>query len=480
MAPVDRLPAATYGCVMRAAVRVAICAAFLAAAPLAGAAPQRVATVSGLTGELQFLGARVAWLEQTVDSWAVLAAAPGESPALLASGRLVPAVSERGSASFEEVRFAISERRMAIVDRSATGSAKYMSYVWRADLLTGALGEPLASVEGCSGTHRPISNLGLDGDVLVYTRCGSGVGVRDYRPGAPVPSRTFDYPSPDVPELAGRFLAVSDWLPERVDSDVVLLDWTTGAELVRVSSPTYDFVADYDVLPDGTLVAIRATGPLYGSGPCLSPMRIVVYTPPSMAERVLPGRPCFGGMAVAGGRVAYIAQTGPDRVGLGTVSFAGETREIADLGHPQMLIGARLAFDGERAAYALATCDGRAQISVATVADTPSPETVGCPLTVESRRARIRRGHVTVKLRCPDGCSGSARLVRRARGIGYAPFAYEPSTRERSLRLPLARRARRMLARRHRMRTRLEVTLQDRGRYRVVRSPLMVVRAALP
>lgn len=150
-------------------MRAAVCAACLMAAQLAGAAPQPVATVTGLKGELQLIGPRAAWLEQTANSWRVRAAGPGEQPMLLAAGSLAPYVSrdpEGRSVSFEEVRFAASSRRLAVVDLFATGDSKYMSYVWDASLLSGALGQPLARLETCSGARSPLRDLNLDGDVL--------------------------------------------------------------------------------------------------------------------------------------------------------------------------------------------------------------------------------------------------------------------------------------------------------------------------
>jgi hypothetical protein len=471
---------------MRAAVCAAVCAACLMAAQLAGAAPQPVATVSGLKGELQLVGPRAAWLEQTADSWGVRAAAPGERPMLLAAGSLAPFVSrdpEGRSVSFGEVRFAASSRRLAVVDLFATGDGKYMSYVWDASLLSGALGEPLVRLETCSGARSPLRDLDLDGDLLAYARCDSGVGVLDFGPAAPVPVRTFDYMHVGAPRVAGRFLAVGRYVPERGVPELLLVDWTTGTELLRLDNPTYDFVGDYDVTPDGGLVVLRVTGPFDDSSLCLSPKRIVWHAPSSPGEQALPGRPCLADIAVAGGRVAYIAQSGPDRMALATVSFAGESRTIADLGPPGMLSGG-MAFDAERAAYGLKTCDRRVQIKLAAVAGTPAPEPVGCPVAVRSRRAPVRGGRAIVRLRCRKGCSGEARVVRRRRGrvraLGRSvQFVFAGSQRPRAVELPLSRATRRRLARRGRLAAAVEVTAHDRAeRPRTVRRAVLIVAAS--
>lgn len=302
----------------------------------------------------------------------------------------------------------------------------------------------------------------------------------DFDPAAAVPARTFDYAQVGPPQVAGRFLAVARYVPERGVPEVVLVDWTQATELLHLDNPTYDFVGDYDVTPDGTLVVLRVTGPFDDSSLCLSPKRIVWHAPSSPGEHALPGRPCFSDIAVAGGRVAYIAESGPDRVALATVSFVGESRTIADLGPPGMLSGG-IAFDGEFAAYGLATCDRRVQIKLAPVAGTPAPERVGCPVAVRSRRAPVRRGRATVKLRCRQGCSGEAGLVQRrrgrVRGLGRSSqFVFAASRRPRALELPLSRTTRRRLTRRGRLAAAVEITAHDRAeRPRTVRHAVLIV-----
>jgi hypothetical protein len=128
-------------------------------------------------------------------------------------------------------------------------------------------------------------------------------------------------------------------------------------------------------------------------------------------------------------------------------------------------IGSDYDLDPDGAAYAATTCSPRVgELYVDDLAPAqPLEVNAACPLRVTSRRVRAtRRGAVTVRLRCPNGCGGELQLRPRRgnrRLTPYKGFAGRPGAVR--VKLNLRRPARRALARTGRLKARVVVNTSD-------------------
>lgn len=221
----------------------------------------------------------------------------------------------------------------------------------------------------------------------------------------------------------------------------VLRDLTSGAEQRRL----HPLLSNAHVQADGTVVATA------GDRVIEAPGEVVAFRlgaePQPLGVRSTP------------------QAVGADRVLLGR---AGEAQRIVsldggpplDLQTPSLVVEGEVAFDGERVAYVVRRC--QAGIVVVRRPEDPAPALdAPCATATVTGSVRVTPDAAFVTLRCaPDprvGCSGSVRVVLRARRLGpgsvgqYAlPLIWPadvPPGESRTFRVGLSERAMRFLRR---------------------------------
>ena len=158
----------------------------------------------------------------------------------------------------------------------------------------------------------------------------------------------------------------------------------------------------------------------------------------------------LGTPAVAGDRVAAIVERPPprgrrnefeDRRSVVTALAGGEGRRVLSTSRyrPATALGA----EGDRVAWMQNRCSGGSEVLVRPAAPRGgSSRFVGsCPVDLVSRRARLRGTSITLRLRCPRGCSGRAVDDSTCRRRWTKGFRFGPGTH--SLRFPVPRSTRR-------------------------------------
>jgi hypothetical protein len=267
-------------------------------------------------------------------------------------------------------------------------------------------GPPLTdcNVSPDSGGSPP--RIDVTGDALVWPLCGGGLRVHDYALGASPAER--DFPSFYAGRIAGSFLLARD--QERTyqssTDDLVLVDWRTGAELLRITQPGAldpGSVVAYDLQGDGKLVTLE-------QAPGENRYRLFWRVQGDPAKhpigRALAGRP--GMVRVATDRVAFTrVPLRNDRVEYGVRSLGGQTL----LAQRHVEGGYELDFDGERLAWATRPC-GLAALAEWDLQGAPPRLPAGpCPFPrVVSGSARLGpKHHLKLELACPRkparGCS---------------------------------------------------------------------------
>ena len=119
-------------------------------------------------------------------------------------------------------------------------------------------------------------------------------------------------------------------------------------------------------------------------------------------------------------------------------------------------------WNGSRTLYVLDECDGRRTAWSDDGAARGERERGECPASIVSRRLRLRRRSVVVRVRCPAGCRGFMSLTIRRRGVALGRSFAVPRGRTRGVRLVLHRGGLRTLAR-NRGRARLAITVPYRA-----------------
>lgn len=170
-----------------------------------------------------------------------------------------------------------------------------------------------------------------DEEVAIFTRTTSGRRVLRVIPREPSKTRVSI-------RLAGRYLASHEYGP--VARALVVQDWTTGREVLRLSDPGVD-TEGYDVDRDGTL-AVALTG---------TPRAAAWTSAQRPGLHRLPGRLERGPVRVAQGRFAYIT-----RGALVVAGRSGRASVVARFGKASNTRVFSFDFDGSRLAWNEQVC----------------------------------------------------------------------------------------------------------------------------
>lgn len=254
----------------------------------------------------------------------------------------------------------------------------------------GTVPEPFALPCGVDRPHAEA--VAVDGDAVASLQsCGGKTVVHDFG-AAEGDKRDYEYPAATLVRLAGPYLATAEG-----NREIVVREWRTGAERLRVPMSTYYL----DVQSDGT-IAFVASG-----------NRVMVASPAAPEPRVV-GENAAGAIRIARDRVAY------NRLGGGMSVRALDGSIVAD--SPTAGV---TDFDGERVAWVDRTC-GRFAIATWDLQGSPPalPRANPCPIaTLRSSVGRVSVGpfgsapSVRVKLTCvaepPVGCLGQVKLFAK-------------------------------------------------------------------
>jgi hypothetical protein len=319
--------------------------------------------------------------------------------------------------------------------------------------LTGPLDGPLAALDfHCRPPQNQIpaddadQPFSIDGGRLAFVREACANGVRDRR--VVIRDLATGVESAGIPTsgvgvaLAGRYVA---FLDPADDEAVQVYDLERGA--AAYSAPNSSRVA-FDLQSDGKLALAD-----YGDSACDGNIAWYSVTDP----RRHPVEPQCGAltpMAIEDDRI--LSSTGRR---LRVTQIGGATRTVdlpVDSEGPDTL-----DFDGERLVFGEKGCSpdtGSVWLVSLADRDTQVPDRPRCriawgrgPLTVD------RRGRVAPTLSCPNGCRGSARLVRGNRSYASADFELRAGQAQR-LRMRV-RAVRSLFGRKRSVSARLETTV---------------------
>ncbi len=349
----------------------------------------------------------------------------------------------------ESVSFGMSSNRVALLrSRVDRGPAELLREATGIHL--GFLGEPRKPVFWCEGGEPGLTEgerppLEMDEATLAYdaASCGrpSRLAIRDL---ASDTTRFAAQPPGSRLELirtSGRYVAVLRRLPSVETREIAVYRSDTGTEVYGARTPAGLAAEDIDVQDDGT-VALVARG---RTDECDEGV-LSWYSVAQPTAHRLAAKPCPNGVRIARGRAVVFVETDEDGgEELRSVELAGETRTLVRLGrgsrrvdHPIFRAPAApnpfFDFDGDRIAYALRDCAGNQGLHLTDVGREPDEvRYVGCPLRLRSRRvAGPRRRRLSLAVRCPRGCSGTATIRRGHVRLAYTGyFALGPGRRQR-------------------------------------------------
>ena len=446
---------------------VAAAAALLAAGVVlvsAPAADARRVAVTQPTGQFAqgptLVGDRIAWAEEGCrrgcdptadvypDRYRVYRSGPGGRERVARADGLRTRFDDE-NITVESVSFGMASNRVALLrSRSDRGAGEVVRE--RTGLQLGFLGQPRETVFSCeaselglAGADRP--PLDMDEATLAYDAesCGrpSRLAIRDLASGA---TRFGAQPAGSFLELirtSGRYVAVLRRLSSGGAREIAVYRAETGAELYKAPTPGGLTAEDIDVQEDGT-VALVARG---RADECDEGV-LSWYSVAQPTEHRLAAKPCPNGVRIARDRAVIFVETDEDGgQELRSVDLAGDTRTLVRLGegsrrvdHPIFRVTAGptpfFDFDGDRVAYALRDCSSNNGLHVTSLGGEPDQvRYVGCPLKLRSRRiAGPRRRRLSLAVRCPRGCSGTATIRRGHVRLAYTGyFTLGPGRRQR-------------------------------------------------
>ena len=467
---------------MARALLIATLGLALLAAP-AAAAPRLVARTSGpvelgpaLAGERLFYG------ELGRRAMALRIATPGQGRRRLATvarpGESYGEEVSPGDYSFIRSSLAASAERLAFVQMSSAGNARYQQGQNSIRQLGGVPNGRLAILDRCSNQsyYGPASStVDVDGPRTAATDCLGRIVIREHdavvatvEPGSGLAAGTL--------ALAGRYVAYNAYAvpPATTPTTTVVHDWTTNSKVYEVPRAT-----SFDLRADGSLAA--ATVP---DATC-ERSKLAWYSIAEPVEHVLPVKPCHERIRLINDRIATVLyQSGPRRV-LALTALDGQRADVASLGTTKMLLGAP-DYDGTKVAYALRNCAGGTDLLTE---DATNPqlraEPRKCPVALPTRRAVLGPADRTalIAVDCIRGCRGSLVVTTHLNGrrttIGTRGVRIDPDDCPSEIaRVPITRAARAELRRRGHLNAHVTARTTDReGNVREVARPLRL-RAA--
>jgi hypothetical protein len=419
----------------------------------------RVATVESFSGDLHVVGDGAAWSQTRCLRDCVAFPTGSERLSRFVLRRTGGELSELARARLshfpggsnsilEAATYAVSESFVARLESEEENQGDQLSQ--EAALTAGPLGDPLAGVATC-----PVFNLpfALDGANLAFdgSRCFEGstdVIVRPLGGGdpetVPIEGRIVQ-----ALALAGDHVAVSarDRLAEGASGPpagaITVWNWRTGAKVSEVALAPGPEEPPFDVTDAGSLAFI-APGDTCDEG------RLNVLAPADAAPRQVATGVC--GQVIWDG--TEIVTRRSDRI----VAIVPDGEETAVLEHGPVTV-ADFASDDTRFAYALPTCGGDTAVELVDLSTAGEDAgAAGCPVRIPRQRlVMTSQRRVRLRLRCPRGCSGTAKFR------GSPEKRFEQNRRRASVTLRVPRR----LARRVRNRGRAGATVVldtfDRG-----------------
>lgn len=320
-------------------------------------------------------------------------------------------------------RLAASVSLLLVSDDSL--APNYPFYAGATRLWTRGVGKPAAPTARC-GPEDPnglaLAPIDVEGDVIAYGGggCASGrssIGTVDLVVGASS-RRTLVGPAAEVfstVRLSGRFVAggtAASLGPNPSVGRIVVFDRASGAELYRVSGWS-DLGRRFDILSDGRIVAVDAAA----SGPGL---RLVWFSASEPWPHQLDYAPCGDERPeAAGDRFVMARALGPrDASGnqpcewtLGTLQSPG-VNGLFERGAGRMTRLLR-AFDGKRIAVDSSGCIGtRVEVGdpLAFAGSLPSAPSCDFDVVGSSDVTVPARGSLSLTVRCPSSCRGTAGL----------------------------------------------------------------------
>ena len=456
---------ACWGFRMRSmAAAVAVLAAGVALVASPAAADARRVAVTQPTGQLAqgptLAGDRIAWAEEGCrggcdptadvfpDRYRVYWSGSGRRERVARSDGLRTRFGDETSTA-ESVSFGVSSNRVTLLrSRFDRGPGDLLRET--AGLQLGFLGQARESVFSCEGGEPGLTEgerppLEMDEATLAYdaASCGrpSRLAIRDL---ASNTTRFAAQPAGSRLELirtSGPYVVVLRRLPSVETRELAVYLSATGTEAYRAPAPGGLVAEDIDVQEDGTVALVARGREDECDGGVLS-----WYSVAQPTEHRLPAKPCPNGVRIARGRAVIFAQTDEDGgQELSSVDLAGETRTLVRLGegsrrvgHPAFRVPAGptpfFDFDGDRLAYALRDCSSNHGLHLTDAGGVPDEvRYVGCPLRLHSRRiAGPRRRRLSLAVRCPRGCSGTATIRRGHVRLAYTGyFTLGPGRRQR-------------------------------------------------
>jgi len=448
----------------------AVCALFATASAAIGGLPdtaraRTIATI-GVAHSPALAGERLLWTESGARGVVLWTAAPGEvarrvqvfrprstyaaGPALAASPSLT-ILSQFGFQDFGE----LEGTRPAYVDH-----------------YRGPPGEPLDRFVSCPGEEAAFRSVDVSGQAYAYRQCddqGGHVEIRDEAAVPMSPPRSVGSEAFGV-RIAGRYVA---WLDGALytlretdnDSDIVVYDRVADAEVYRLP-PTEvpGRVHGLDVQDDGKIaIAFRTERNGVGLG-WASPDEPYLHLLP------LPARRGYG-VRMADDEIAF--QTGASRdsfiqhAKVAITDLAGNVRVVARRTEAAEFLES-FDYDGERFVWREFGCEERRLV----VWDAGAPGMARgggkqCPLRL-LRRPRVRRAATVLRIGCgafvtPCRFGVTLRARRDGTRVGHVIWRKNP------VKVPLNRRARRLIRERGSLRVEAEVRLFDAGHRRQTR-----------
>jgi hypothetical protein len=433
---------------MRRGIAVAVALAMLVLAAPAGAARTEVVKMPVFSPQLVTDG--VVFFSRVGGEARVIHAVPGQAPASIATLPDPPGADpecctqEYSTGLSADAGHAAVSRHVVLFAKGALAEDSF-------SLRAGAVGSPLPELYGCSGSHP----FDVDAGRIAYVDgCSSGGGanspivVRDLTaPNAPV---IHDVPVAGVTtaiDLAGQHLAIS-----RIAGDTVKVgvhDLGTGSQA-------------YEAADDSTLLALQADGKLLTRETVGSSCRIAWYSKAEPVPHRLDVCPVEG-VRFAADRIALGRESGSG-INIDLMRLDGQSTPVASFAAGSLLNG--FDFDGSRLAYGAAGCStSEDRVYIDDLAGPPPPVEGGpCPASISKSRVRATgSGKVTVRFKCPNGCSGFLTLRRGGDQVvrSVAFLNDPPGTRKATMRL--TRSARRLLRERGSLVVQARLQADQRG-----------------
>ena len=254
------------------------------------------------------------------------------------------------------------------------------------EVLSGPLSGGLSQLARRSSDSPPERDIDVDGQVVVYPAPDASDAARVTDFGAPgSPTTRIVSPVGSGLRLAGRYLA------SIVSSDVVVRDWTTGAELYRVTGVAPSGGGDIDLQSDGKVAFTLGGGVAWASPQAPFPHRLPV--PPRGPAAV----------RISGDRVVFVRSVAGDPpVPTGELLSSDLQGHVRVLARPVIpgTFEDYFDFDGRQVAWAERGCTG-VTIRVQDEADRSRlPKSERCRLRLTRRPRLHRRGLVTLTADC--------------------------------------------------------------------------------